>query len=328
MRRLFAFAVKATLSALLLYLALRLVSFDDLEQRFNRLDVGWIAIGLSTLMAQIALVAVRWQVIAGRCGATFPIRQSLLYTLIGQFFGQMLPSTMGGDAARIWLLARAAGHWKYSVYSVLVERATGLIWLAVLVLACLPWSVRLIENPIGRMALVLIGAGGVIGPLVLIALTHLGRKELARWRVTRHISEISAIAWETLASARTGGFVAATSIVIHLMTVLIVWFVAKAIGSPLGFVQSLLLVPPVILIAAVPISIAGWGLREGAMIAAFSYAGLPNSDGLAISVLYGAGVLAIGAIGGLSWVLSGERGRPIPTSNLTIPHAPERPHIK
>jgi glycosyltransferase 2 family protein len=326
MRRLFAFAVKATLSALLLYLALQLVSFGDLQQRFNRLDVGWIVIGLSALMAQIALVAVRWQVIAGRCGATFPIRQSLLYTLIGQFFGQMLP--VGGDAARIWLLARAAGHWKYSVYSVLVDRAAGLIWLAVLVLACLPWSIRLIENPIGRMALVLIGAGGVIGPLVLFALTHLGRKELARWRVTRHISEISAIAWQTLASARTGGFVAATSIAIHLMTVLIVWFAAKAIGSPLEFVQSLLLVPPVILIAAVPISIAGWGLREGAMIAAFSYAGLPNSDGLAISVLYGAGVFAIGAIGGLSWVLSGERGRPIPTSTPTLPHAPERHHIE
>ncbi len=235
MRRLLAFAVKAAVSVLLLYLALRLVSFGDLQQRFNRLNAGWVAIALITLAVQIVVAAVRWQVIARSCGTMFPIWQSLLYTLIGQFFGQTLPSTIGGDAARMWLLARATRHWKTAVYSVLVDRAAGLIWLAILVLACLPWSMRLIENPVGRTALVLIGAGGVIGPLVLFALTHLGRKALARWRVTRHVSEISAIAWKALTSTRTGGSVAATSIAIHLMTVLVAWFAAKAIGSPFGF---------------------------------------------------------------------------------------------
>ena len=98
------------------------------------------------------------------------------------------------------------------------------------------------------------------------------------------------------------------------MSVLAAWFTAKAIGSPLGFVQSMLLMPPVILIAAIPISIAGWGVREGAMITAFSYAGLPESDALAISVLFGAGAFIIGAIGGLVWILSRDRKRPAPAA--------------
>jgi len=58
----------------------------------------------------------------------------------------------------------------------------------------------LIESPVGRAALVLIGVGGVAGPLVLFALTQAGRKTLGRWRVTRHLTEILAVAWTTLTS--------------------------------------------------------------------------------------------------------------------------------
>lgn len=307
-----AFALKALISALLLYLAFRLVDVSELQQRLSRLDAVWLVAAETTLAVQIVLAAVRWQVIANRCGASLTILQSLRFMLIGTFFSQTLPSTVGGDAARMWFLARAAGHSKPAVYSVLVDRAAGLIWLAVIVLVCLPWSMGLIQNPLGRMTLVLIGVSAVIGPLVLFALTHVGREILARWRVTRHVAEISATAWNTLASWPTGGSIAATSIVIHLMSVLMALFVAKAIGSPLGFVQSLLLMPPVVLISAVPISIAGWGVREGAMITAFSYAGLPDHDGLAISVLYGIGVFAIGAAGGLVWILSRDRKQQMP----------------
>jgi len=64
--------------------------------------------------------------------------------------------------------------------------------------------------------------------------------------------------------------------------------------------------PTVILIATVPISIAGWGVREGAMMTAFTFAGLTAADGLVVSVLYGAGLFAVGAIGGAIWILGSE----------------------
>jgi uncharacterized membrane protein YbhN (UPF0104 family) len=75
----------------------------------------------------------------------------------------------------------------------------------------------------------------------------------------------------------------------------------------LPLLYSLFLVLPVMLIAVVPISIAGWGVREGAMIAAFAYAGLSQSDGLIVSLLYGAGNLVLGVAGGLVWIATSER---------------------
>ena len=58
--------------------------------------------------------------------------------------------------------------------------------------------------------------------------------------------------------------------------------------------------PPVLLIATVPISIAGWGVRESGMIAAFAYAGLAESDGLMLSILFGAAILTLAAGTGLA----------------------------
>ena len=73
------------------------------------------------------------------------------------------------------------------------------------------------------------------------------------------------------------------------------------------------MIPPVILIATVPISIAGWGLREGSMIAAFTVAGLAAGDGLIVSVLFGLTAFAIGTVGGIVWIASGARKAPRPS---------------
>ena len=69
-----------------------------------------------TLGLQLTLASLRWQRIAEFGGGHLSAGRAVLYTLIGSFFSQVLPSTVGGDAARIWLLARDAGAWKNAIY--------------------------------------------------------------------------------------------------------------------------------------------------------------------------------------------------------------------
>jgi uncharacterized membrane protein YbhN (UPF0104 family) len=61
------------------------------------------------------------------------------------------------------------------------------------------------------------------------------------------------------------------------------------------------------LITMLPISIAGWGVRETAMGMAFGYAGLMTNEGVNVSLLYGAVSFIVGAFGGLVWILSAEK---------------------
>jgi hypothetical protein len=52
----------------------------------------------------------------------------------------------------------------------------------------------------------------------------------------------------------------------------------------------------------VPISVGGWGIREGVMVVAFGYAGMEQSQALAVSVLLGGTMLVLGAMGGVIWI--------------------------
>jgi len=159
MRRLLAFLAKAAISAFLLWLALRRVNLDSVGQRLAELDLRWIAFILFVLCVQLPLSALRWREIVAVCGAKLPRATILRYIFIGQFFSQVLPSTVGGDAVRIWLVARGGAGWPAAIYSVLIDRLIGVSMLAIMVVACLPWAFNLVHDPVARAALALVGFG-------------------------------------------------------------------------------------------------------------------------------------------------------------------------
>jgi hypothetical protein len=53
------------------------------------------------------------------------------------------------------------------------------------------------------------------------------------------------------------------------------------------------------LISTLPVSIAGWDVRESTFALAFSHVGLSQTDGVIISLLFGASMAALGLVGGI-----------------------------
>jgi uncharacterized protein (TIRG00374 family) len=310
MRRALLLSAKAAISILLLYFSLRWSNVSAIAGRLSRLEPGWIALALGLLTAQIVFLAIRWKTIAVACGANLAFVPALQLSFIAAFFNQMLPSTVGGDGARIWLLARrGAAGWARATYSVLIDRIVGVFALALVVLACLPWTFELIHDAIVRTVLLLIGFGATIGAMVFVFVGPRFQKLFDRWALTRHLAAAARVAAALCESLHSVAFVIACSIVIHLVTIAAAWCCVKAIAAPVSFLQVLFLMPPVLLVSTVPISIAGWGVRETSMITAFGVAGLVQSDGLTLSILFGAVSFAVGVIGGIVWIASGPRVR-------------------
>jgi len=244
--------------------------------------------------------------IAAACGTNLVFRAALQFSFIATFFNQVLPSTIGGDSARIWFLARKGAGWAIATYSVLIDRIVGVFVLVLIVIACLPWTFELIHDPIARAVLLMIGCGAVAGTSIFLLIgTHFWQW-LDRWPLARHLSTASRAA-ASLCGSRRACSVFAYSVAIHLLTIAAAWCCIKAIAAPVGFAQVLILLPPVLLISTIPISIAGWGVRESSMIAAFAYAGLAESDGLTLSILFGATTFIVGLVGGIVWIVSGLR---------------------
>jgi uncharacterized membrane protein YbhN (UPF0104 family) len=307
MRRIFFSALKILVSGALLYLALRKVDFHDLASRFDVASVGWIGLAIAATFLQIFLGVLRWREVSAECGAPLGLMQATRFNLIGTFFNQTLPSSIGGDAVRLWLVARAGAGWRTATYSIFVDRAIGLIALSVLVVASLPWSYQLITDPSGRWALLLLDLIALAGGTGFLILGRLPWPWLQRWWATHHLHACSVIANNVIFSRQRGPKITLLSLMVHVLTVVIAWCVVRSIAAPVFFSQAFQLVPPVMLITLMPISIAGWGVREATMGLAFGYAGLPANEGVNVSLLFGAVSFAVGAFGGLVWIFSAEK---------------------
>jgi len=315
MRALLTLTIRVLVSLALLYLALRGINFSAVQSRLSQINLGWIAIAILVTVFQIFLGALRWRVISGLCQAPLTDLQAFRYNMIGAFFNQTLPSSIGGDAVRLWLVSRTGAGWRSATYSILTDRAVGLIALALIIVASLPWSYGMIDDASGRLALVFVDFAALAGGLGFLLLGYLPWPWLDSWWPTKHVRACSVIANRVIFNRRSGPKIAVLSLSIHVLAVVIAWCAVRAITAPADFEQIFLLTPPIMLITMMPISIAGWGVREATMMVAFGYAGLARADGTVVSILFGTVYFIVGAIGGIVWVLSAEKASRIENAN-------------
>jgi hypothetical protein len=73
----------------------------------------------------------------------------------------------------------------------------------------------------------------------------------------------------------------------HVFSALIVYALARVAGGAFHLTDCLLLTPPIMLVAALPISVGGWGVREQAFITGFNLVGVPAVQAVLVSVLFG-----------------------------------------
>jgi uncharacterized membrane protein YbhN (UPF0104 family) len=295
-------------SLALLYLALRGINIAAIQSRLSQINLAWIVVAVLVAIFQIFLGALRWREISLLCHAPLTNLQAFRYNMIGAFFNQTLPSSIGGDAVRLWLVKNTGAGWRAATYSILTDRAVGLIALALIIVASLPWSYRLIDDSNGRLALVFVDFAALAGGLGFLLLGHLNWRWLKSWWPTKHVHACSVVANQVVFSRHSGPKIAVLSLSIHVLAVVIAWCAVRSIAAAGSFDQIFLLTPPIMLITMVPISIAGWGLREATMMVAFGYAGLVQVDGTVVSILFGAVYFIVGAFGGLIWVFRPQMG--------------------
>ena len=307
MRAFLTFATRIVVSLGLLYLALRGIDFSAVQSRLSHINLGWIGLAILVTLFQLFLGALRWREISTLSEARLTSTQAFRYNMIGAFFNQTLPSSIGGDAVRLWLVSRAGAGWRAATYSVLTDRAVGFVALVLIIVAGLPWTYEMIDDVNGRLALILVDMAALAGVTGFLVLGYLPWEWLNRWWPTRHVMACSKIADQVIFSPQQGPKIAALSLSIHILTIIIAWCAVRSIAAPAEFRQMFLLTPPIMLFTMLPISIAGWGVREATMMIAFGYAGLASTDGTVISILFGGVSLIVGAFGGLFWIFSNER---------------------
>ena len=223
--------------------------------------------------------------------------------MIGHFFNQFLPTTVGGDTIRIWGARRLGLPLGQAATTVILDRFVGLTALLAIILAGQPFLARRLElSEATASAIVLVIVSGVIAclafPLMDRMFARFGENKLAAFA-----TQVSSAARQLYTMPIVAGKTLALSAIYHGILLFLYSFVAKGLGVDLTFAAAFAVIPTVTLIASLPISISGWGVREAGLAAAFVLMGLPANLAVVTALVIGMGNLLSGLPGGMIWLL-------------------------
>ena len=314
------FGAKAAVTILLIWLVVHNIDVADAVARVERLPLWVIPAGLGLLVMQFVFGALRWRIILREFGEdlSFPTAARLFFE--GQFFNQALPSTVGGDGVRMYRAYRVGLRLGTAVNSVILDRVMGLASLVLLVAVAQPLFYQIVHDTVARLTFSAIFVVAIAGICVLLGFQHIPER-FRRWSVVRGLTALSVAARQAIIQPSVLLPVVLLSVAGHLFTVTVFYLLADNLGLPVTFTDCLVMVPSVLLLATVPISVAGWGLREGAMVAAFGLLGVSAGGAAAVSVLYGFGLILTGLPGGYLWLTNPDR-RLSPVSDLPEKESP------
>ena len=311
-----------------------LVWILDLERvpaMLLQMDPLWILPALAITVLQTTLLAWRWCFTASRLGMRLPLGVAVREYYLGTFLNQLLPGGVMGDVTRAWRHTRSGQGSPRpgpAFRAVILERASGQLVMVAVALVSLG-MLRQVREAVGEgtagglAAAPAPGSGGAPGLLLagagvlaasLFAAASLRRRRRAKigpapgWRGSARRA-IWTDTREALLSPRALPLQLGSSLLVVGSYLAVYLLGARALGIETPLWLLLPLVAPVLMAMLIPLTLAGWGVREGAAALVWTAAGLPASEGVAISVAYGLLVL-VSTLPGLP-VLAGviSRGR-------------------
>jgi uncharacterized protein (TIRG00374 family) len=233
-------------------------------------------------------------------GVHISVRRSARYFWLGLFFNQLLPSSIGGDAIRGYCLVRDGQSVGRATLSVLLDRILGMAGLVVLIALAIPYAMNLISNPEmqwGMMSALLVVIAGFIAILFIDIFT----RRFSSWRVMKGLTTLASDARQLLGSRQGLGLVL-FSVLIHILSIVVVGMLSSALSIKVDWIALTIIVPITTLLITIPLSIAGWGVREGVMVVGLGYVGIAPEEALALSILYGLLTLVVALPGMLAWL--------------------------
>jgi glycosyltransferase 2 family protein len=266
------------------WLIFRHVDWVVLLELLASADPIRLALAGLVLSAQFMIMVWRWQIViellGGPAVAVAPLTIALGRSML---IGQPLPSTVGADVVRMVVLSRQIG-FTLAARSVVCDRLLALAMLVALVVVTLPLFAWLVESGEALVAIAAVSLAGLAAfiavlaqPGWLFALPWLGEN----WRIL--VGDLR----RAFTSGARGYIALLLALATHLFGVLLIYELAQALATRISLLDCLLIVPPTLLISSVPISLGGWGVREGALAAGFVLVGATSEAGVATSVLFG-----------------------------------------
>ena len=268
---------------------------------------GWLLAGLAAAVASNAVSALRWRALARWLGADLHVGDACRWYFQAIGLNALLPgAVVGGDVYRAVVLRRAGQDTLASSWSVVLDRVSGLWMLCAIgglgAAACADVLAPWLRLPAG-VFIALMLAGTALWLLLPWALPALLRRWCPGWLAPLRTAALrpdfgAQLGWQVLAS-----------VAVQILSAAALAGGGLALGVQLSPAAWAFAIAPVFLMAALPVSVGGWGTREAAAVAALAPFGVAAPAAVGVGVIYGVYGLAQGALGALAFGLPRSAGR-------------------
>jgi glycosyltransferase 2 family protein len=288
------FALRVSLGLAAILFLMRRYEARPILNAMERERIGFFMAAVALYVAGQALSAWRWQLLARLASLSGPYIDYLRYYFIGVFTNLFVPGLLGGDAARSLYLGRRQRGLAAAVASVVADRGIGLvtlfwfaaIWAMIFKAIAIPPAVRRIVVVLALITL----TGWLLGPVFVRSLSLLPVKFR---RIAGELSPYLESPGQTLSAI-------GLSLILQASLAVCQYLIALGLGLTAPFAAFLVCVPIANVVASLPITFNGLGLRETAYLVLLSGAGIAHPDAVAMGLLW----FAASMTGGLTGIIA------------------------
>lgn len=318
------FGFRLTCTVVLFAILLRSVSWSLLLVKLREADTGMLLVGVIVGLSGVVVSAYQWQSLLRAEDIHIDLRRLVNFYLVGIAFNHFLPTGMGGDVVKAYYVGKEGNNHSGSVSAVIMSRITG-FWGLLLISV----PVVVIDQHIFKRALIMsftisclllcMALGGILLLVMLLS------KFKSRWLNGHSAFKIGTTLHNSIARPRVMGVATLFGMLFHMTSVLNYYSLATALRintMPISF--YLVAVPLVSLVAFLPISFNGFGVRETAVVYIFSalnYWYVSPEGSLVLALLMDAELLLFGLIGGCIYLAMGMWKVKTIETNVSAEHA-------
>lgn len=261
------------------------------------LCIGWIEVNYF-------IHALRWQEIIGCNFRKLPLSELWRHIFAANFLNQCLPSSVGGDVYRGLVMRyqyKASNRW--AVSSTFMDRLYGFIGFIFLGVVAFPFQMKILfSSVLGKVVTVTL-LGGMMGFVILLMMSRLPMTKFQRKKAFKPFFKLSEDLSLTINNGKKAFRVMLFTFLTTITVILPFYHLAQNLNIDLSLSQALITLPFAFVVSAVPLSLAGWGLREGAIISILHLFRVPYEEAFSLSLLLGF-ILLLSSLPGLGFWLT------------------------
>lgn len=299
--------IKVVISLILIgFLFGFLVDFGKFLETLASLNIEYLLLGVLFLLLSIMISALRWKYLLSIRNAKIKYLTAFKEYLIGMFFNNFLPSSVGGDVSRMIGATKATGNKEVSFSSVIVERMVGLVALLILGICGIIFMDILNDTLFLYLALVLLAF--VVGVFVLLIneRTNLKITIIAEKIFRRKFSFLSDFRDYSRVSYKLLN-VLLISFVFRIVEGFFVYFIILSLGIELGYLYAIVFFASISIIKMIPIAPNGLGLSAVSWVYLLKTVSVNAEISASLDFLIITTSLLISSSGGILWMINGKK---------------------